>query len=73
MCNLGEGLWEKAEAKGRIEGKEEGLAKGEEKERKKNISCFAEYIMSNEGLSREDAEKKARDIISNTNNSAFVM
>ena len=74
MCNLGEGLWEEAEAKGKAEGKEEGLVQGKEEERKKNISCLAEYIMSSEGLSREDAENKARDIFSNNaNNGALVM
>ena len=74
MCDLGEGLWEEAEAKGKAEGKEEGLVQGKEEERKKNISCLAEYIMSSEGLSREDAENKARDIFSNNaNNGALVM
>ena len=55
MTNLSEGIWE------------EGLAQGKEEERKNNISCFANYIMANEGLNREEAEAKARDIFSNTN------
>ena len=70
MCNLSDGI----ERKGIAKGLEQGIVQGKEEERKNNISCFAEYIMSSEGLSREEAEKKARDIISNNaNNSALAM
>ena len=60
MCNLGEGLWEKAEAKG----KEEGLAKGEEKGITKTASAFTSFMISEFGLSKEEAESKAKEVIS---------
>ena len=65
MCNLGEGLWEKAEAKGKEEGKIE--------ERESNINIFTNILIS-KGYSKEEAENIIAEGFSNTdNNGALAM
>ena len=53
MCNLGEGIWEEAEA----------ITK--EKERKNVTAAFTSFMISELGFSKEEAEAKVNEVISN--------
>ena len=61
MCNLGEALWDKAFAKGY----EEGFAQVIEEERKLFAVALTSYMISELGFSKEEAENKINDFISN--------
>ena len=77
MCNLGEGLWEKAEAKGLAKGLEQGIVQGKEEgkieERESNINIFTNILIS-KGYSKEEAENIISDNFSDMNiNNSLVM
>ena len=52
MCNIGDGIWEEAEA----------ITK--KKERKNVTAAFTSYMISEFGLSKEEAENKTNEFIS---------
>ena len=68
MCNLSDGIWEKGKLEGKEEGKAEGLAQGKlegrTEERKNAIVAFTSFMISEFGLSKEEAESKAKEVIS---------
>ena len=81
MCNLSDGIWEKGIAKGLVQGKEEGKAEGlaqgklegRTEERKNVTAAFTSYMISEFGLSKEEAENRTKEFISNLDKDASLV